>query len=482
MGRRERWFIVLLFILFLGAVLCWRSCQKPGTEQAPLPLPVPVPVSTVTVPAPPAPPVPKVTPKPPKPKAAATTASGAPVPPKLDLHKELIPKNIEIARCYYAAEVAPPGTTFGFDINGSGFNSEFKKMITVEAGHAHVLVKNLTLVTANQIHGEIEVGASAPTGFVYPRVLIKGLPVFSAPEPFAVVRKGEVLTVFFTTMEEDGRGGNFRVITNLDEAMAKTFRVEPSTPGIQISDLQPQLPYLVQGRLKIGPGVPPGEHGLSAYVQDKLAFRRLGMIRIVRPTLGQMGFVQNLIAEERYRRPGDPVQIYLQGTGLSAKDVPTLKAAVVEVDMGPADITYISPLQLRLTFRSPGTTPVGVYSVKITGENNAVLFEKKNLFQMVPANWVAGVQVSPPLKAGGTSQLRVIGRDFTDAYKNGFKIESDEPGIRVGPLSLPDPSQMVAEIYAAPGTSAGDYWLHLSANGQKITPPFGSIIKVEAAH
>jgi hypothetical protein len=104
---------------------------------------------------------------------------------------------------------------------------------------------------------------------------------------------------------------------------------------------------------------------------------------------------------------------------------------------------------MRLTFRSPATSPVGVYSVKITGEDNAVLFEKKNLFQMVPPNWVAGVQVSPPLKAGGTSQLRVIGRDFTDAYKTHFKIESDEPGLQIGTLSLPDPSQMVATIPTA---------------------------------
>src|SRR5438477_585277 len=83
--------------------------------------------------------------------------------------------------------------------------------------------------------------AQPKTGFVYPRVLIKALPVFSAPDPFAVVRKGEVLTVFFISMEENGRGGRFRVITNLDDAMAKSFRIDPSTPGIEISELTPQL-------------------------------------------------------------------------------------------------------------------------------------------------------------------------------------------------------------------------------------------------
>src|ERR1019366_3615883 len=139
----------------------------------------------------------------------------------------------------------------------------------VESGHDHVYVGELYLVTANQIHGNMEVGPEAKTGFVYPRVLIHNLPVFSAPDPFALVRKGEVLTVFFTNMEENGRGGSFRVITNLDEALAKTFRVDPSTPGIQISDIQPQLPFVVNGHLQIGPGVPPGDHGLAVFIDGK---------------------------------------------------------------------------------------------------------------------------------------------------------------------------------------------------------------------
>ena len=153
------------------------------------------------------------------------------MPPKLELHKELIPKNIEIIRCYYSQEVTPPGKTFGFDIDGSGFTSEFEKMIKVESGHEHVIVKNLHLVTANQIHGDMEIEPDAKTAFVYPRVLIQGLPVFSAPDPFAVVRKGEVLTVFFISMEENGRGGRFRVITNLDEELVKTFQIHAEHTG-----------------------------------------------------------------------------------------------------------------------------------------------------------------------------------------------------------------------------------------------------------
>src|SRR5579864_7250421 len=225
MNRNERTtLVILLLLLLLGLLLWrWRSGFQGPVSQIPAVAPSTVTVTTPLVTPPPV----STKPKGPLASGPATTPTGAPIPPKLELHKELIPKNIEIVRCYYTQEVAPPGTTFGFDINGSGFTSEFEKMIKVESGHDHVRIRNFHLVTANQIHGDMDIGAQAKTGFVYPRVLIKGLPVFSAPDPFAIVRKGEVLTVFFVSMEDNGRGGHFRVITNLDEALAKTFRIDP---------------------------------------------------------------------------------------------------------------------------------------------------------------------------------------------------------------------------------------------------------------
>ena len=108
-----------------------------------------------------------------------------------------------------------------------------------------------------------------------------------------------------------------------------------------------------------------------------------------------------MVAEEKYHRPGDAIQIYVQGTGLSAQDAGALDAKVEEFDLGKSSFTYLSPLQLRLMFSSPSNTPPGSYSVRILGSDGKELYEKKNLFQMVPANWVAGVQVSPPVKAGG---------------------------------------------------------------------------------
>ena len=489
MNRSERNTLLLLALLLLLGLLFWR--YGPGRSPGPT-LPPPLAISSSTLPSastgtvspsivkPTTPKTSKPSSTNPKPAMTATTATGTPVPPKLELHKELIPKNIEIVRCYYSQDVVPPGTAFGFDINGSGFTKEFEKMIKVESGHDHVSVGELYLVTANQIHGNMEVGPEAKTGFVYPRVLIQGLPVFSAPDPFALVRKGEVLTVFFTNMEENGRGGSFRVITNLDEALAKTFRVDPSTPGIQISDIQPQLPFVVNGHLQIGPGVPPGDHGLAVFIDGKEKYRRVGMIRIVHPNIGQTGFIQGLVAQERYHRPGDAVQIYVQATGLSPQDTTNLQAKVEEFDLGRASFTYLSPIQLRLEFASPSATPPGPYSVEVLNKDGQSLFEKKNLFTMVPANWVAGVQVTPPVKAGGQSTLKVMGRDFSDTFPAGFKIDVDEPGITITGLNRADASTLTATISVTPGVSPGDYWLHLSAAGQKISPPYGSIIRVEA--
>ena len=205
------------------------------------------------------------------------------------------------------------------------------------------------------------------------------------------------------------------------------------------------------------------------------------MIRIVRPNIGQLGFIQNLIVEEKYHRPNDSIQIYVQGTGLSDKDIATLDAKVEEFDVGKASFTYLSPLQLRLRFVAPPSLPVGSYSVQVTNTSGQQLFEKKDIFTVVPANWVAGVQVSPPIRAGGQSTLKVRGRDFSDDFAASFRIEADESGIVLKNLTRADAQTLTADISVSSGVAPGDYWMHLSANGQKLSPPYGSIIKVEAS-
>lgn len=351
-------------------------------------------------------------------------------------------------------------------------------MITVESGQASIQIRNLTLVTANQIHGEMVVGADAPTSFVYPRVLIKGLPVFSAPDPFAAVRKGEVLTIVFISMDDSGRSGRFRVITNLDADLAKQFRIDPSTAGLEVSDLEPHLPYVIEGTLRIGQRVPPGGYGLAVFIGNKPVYHRDGMIRVVRPTLGQSGFVQGLTAAERYHRPGDEIQLYLHGSGLTLQDAGKLSAHVDEYDMGAASCTYISGSQVRLTFRSPAKAPPGSYGVSVLGPDGQKLYAKSGLFDLVNANWVAGVQLAPAVQPGQKGTLKIIGRDFSTDFPGGLQIDVDEPGLAISGLHVLDASTLAADIVVSSTVAPGDYWIHLSSHGKKIDPPYGSIIKV----
>jgi hypothetical protein len=446
--------------------------------------------SSVTLPVQPVVSVTRIIPPPVKTPARATpgatstqpktTSTGAPLAPTLELHKELIPKDITIIRCYYQQEIVPPGTTLGFDINGSGFTKEFERMIKVEAGEPGIHVKNLHLVTANQIHGDMQVDTDAHTAFVFPRVLIQNLPVFSAPDPYAVIRKGEVLTIIFISMEDNGRAGRFRVLTNLDDALFQQFHIVPSTGGLDISNITPRLPYAVEGTLRIGQRVPPGEYGLVIQIGDKTAMRRDGMIRIVRPNVGSTGFIQAVMAADPYHRPGDSVQLYVQGSGFIPENIQDLRARVNEFEMGLGSFSYLNGGQMRLTFPVPSTAPVGDYSLSITNVQGQKLYEKKSVFQVVSPDWIAGVQVTPPVKAGGHSTLKFLGRDLSPAFAQSLKIDLDEAGITITPIKRVDASLLTAEISVGAQVAPGDYWLHLSANGKKVAPPFGSLIKVEA--
>ena len=145
----------------------------------------------------------------------------------------------------------------------------------------------------------------------------------------------------------------------------------------------------------------------------------------------QTGFVLGLVPVDKYHRPGDIVELYLQGTGFAPANADTLKATVDDFDMGAASITYISPAQMRVSFKAPMTTPVRSYGVTVTGGQNESLFHKADIFQIVAANWINGVQVSPPVKPGDHGTLKILGRDFSSSFLKNFKIDLDEPGITV---------------------------------------------------
>ena len=98
MNRSERTVLVVLILLLLLGLFFWRLASGP---KSPAPGPEEVHPSSATIPSPLPTTPPKEAARPksimhPKSALPATTPTGAPVPPKLELHKELIPKNIEI--------------------------------------------------------------------------------------------------------------------------------------------------------------------------------------------------------------------------------------------------------------------------------------------------------------------------------------------------------------------------------------------------
>src|SRR5206468_2888581 len=149
---------------------------------------------------------------------------------------------------------------------------------------------------------------------------------------------------------DDGRSGRFRVITNLNDNMAKQFRLVPTNPGLDISALEYHLPFAIEGIMQINAGVPQGEYGLTAFIGSHQVWERKGMIKIVRPNVGATGFVQGISAIERFHRPGDVAQFYLNGSGLTSAYTTLLKGKVNEFDMGPATFEYVSAGQMRFTF------------------------------------------------------------------------------------------------------------------------------------
>lgn len=500
--KNKRWQIpFLVFLLLLFFILGYEKHQAGPSLTGPDVSHVKPPLSPVT-PAPSRPPVkrpPKITLPPPikppeKPVEATTSTAVATIPaptpvspvpttptlppPPLQLHPGLIPKDIAIVRCYYSEKIVPPDVTFGFDINGSGFTSEFEKMIRVEAGGLDIRVKNLRLVTANQIHGDMEVGPEATTEFVYPQVLIKNLPVFRAPDPFGVVRPGEVLHVYFTSMDESGRSGRFRVITNLDEAMAQRFHAEAGSPHLEISNIAPRLPFFMDGTLSLAPGIEKGTYGFTVHIGKREVYRNDKMVHIVHPNVGQTGFVQGITVDAPFHRPGDVVQLTLHGSGFSSQDAGSLHAHVNEFDMGATSFTFLSLGQMQFAFQIPPNAPLGTYGVTVQGQNQETLYEKKRVFQIVPPNWLGGVQVTPPVSPGQKSVLKVVGRDISPEFAKSIAIDLDEPGIHISSLLPMDPSTLAAEISVSTSVAVGDYLLHLSANGAPLKPQFGSLIKV----
>jgi len=392
----------------------------------------------------------------------------------------LIPKDISILRIVAEPEVVGPGSALGIDIDGSGFTREFEQMIRLESGSPDVRVQSAHLVTANQIHAELAVGAAAKTAYVYPGVMIQGLPVFRAATPFGVVRPGEVLDIKLAEVSEDGRAYRFRVITNIDEKMARRFQVEPTMPGLKVKALQPHLPYVVEGVLRIDHVVQGGDFGLAVSLSAREIFRRDKLARLALPDLGRGGLTHGISAPDPFRRPGDEVRLVLTGTGFAPEDAGALAARIPDLDAAPPTVSYVSSSEIRFVFHIPATAAERSYGVKVAGADGRDLQQVQDAFTVVPPLWLAGVQATPTPSPGRKSTLRISGRDLTPEFAQSLRVTADDSGIQFSDVVFEDRSTLAAEMTLSPAVAPGDYWLHLSAGGKPVQPRFGSLIKVTA--
>ncbi len=397
-------------------------------------------------------------------------------PPPVVLHKELIPENIEIVRVYYNQMITGPNSTIPFDINGSGFTKEFQDMIKVESGQPEAQVKDLLLITPNQIHGTLVISPNTATTVAYPRVLIQDKVVFQAPEPYAAVRPNEVLNLIFTEMGDNGRTGKFRIFTNLTKESFQTLSVSVSTPAIRITDLNASLPFLVDGTINIGPAV-GGEYDLAVTIDKKIVWTRPGIIRVVKPNVGQSGLIQRVQPMDGFHRPGDKVRFVIYGSGFQPDDLAGLSLSVPSLIITSSTFTYIAPGHIEAQIELPWTAPVQTYELKINSGND-VLQDVPDAFHVVPRNWLRFVKVDPPLIPGGQSMLSLIGRDIDEKFVSQLKVTVDEPGLKIGDFKYATVQEITAPISATPDVQVGDYLLHLTEDGKPIQPQFGNIIKI----
>ncbi len=419
---------------------------------------------------------PKPVKKAPLPPAAMPPAAP---PPEVVIHKELIPKDIEIVRVYYATQIAGPGAEIEFDINGSGFNAEFEKMITVESGSPSVAVKNLKLITLNQIHGTLVVDPKTATSVSFPQILIKGKVVFRAPEPFAIIRPGEVLNVILTEMGDSGRTGRIRIFTNLTPDMFPLLSIEASTTSIRVVDITPALPHIVDATIDTGWHAGGGEYDLKVKLGPIAVFERKGFVRIVRPNVGQTGLAQQVRALDGFHRPGDNAKFVIMGSGFLQEDVGRITVRIPGMTEIKPALTYVGPGRMEMAMPIPANAKVGPYSLELmSGETS--LLNVSNLFSVVSVNWTRALAVEPALVPGGSGTLILSGRALEKAFVEKIKIETDEPNLSVGAFKWVNPERAEAPIEATAAVAPGDYLLKLSANASAITPAMGSIVRVDS--
>jgi hypothetical protein len=502
MSRRQKTIIVVLVLLLILFFFCllWKHRHIQGYAPG---VPSTAPVVPVTAPPPIVKPVETKSPQPRPTKPTERThptvvgsttplPSSPPTPPLLPIpssttlevpagqegmHRELIPRNITIERCYYTEEVVNPGTQFYFEVNGSGFDSSFYRSITVDPDALDIEVRDLKLVTANQIQGLMVVGDAATTQYIYPKILIRGLPVFKAPDPFGVVRHGEVLDIHLTSIDETGQWGKFRIITNLDDALYSRLKVQSTSAHLDISNIKPSLPFYVDGAIEIAPGLTSGSYGLSVLLGSHEIFRKQPLVEVVKPNIGKSGSIESVDAKELAHRPGDAVEFDIEGSGFLPNQTANLSATIDNVQTGPAVFTYVSVGKYTMVLSLPPTITKGVYGLTIRSKTT-VVFRKKAAFAIVPADWLSQVSLTQELKPGQSGQLQLKGRDLSQSFLASLRVEADDPGLTLSALHQQDNQTFVCDIKTTTNVTPGDYIIHVYTKDKELRLPRGNIIKI----
>jgi len=466
--ERKKLLLLLLLLLLLGMSVSylwswWRSLARSSAAVVPAAVATPVVVK----------------------KASTRTVTSAPVPaqgwrlptpPPLQLRRELIPKDIVIERFRYSRALLEPGDTVEFNIVGSGFTAAFHQTLSVYSGSPHVQVRNLRLVTVNQIRGEFVIHPLAPTQYVFPHILLQDTPVFQAANPYAVIRKGEVLNIVFTRMDADGKGGRFRAYTNLSPEQTEQFAIRSEVTGLDVSPLSFRPPYLAEGSLRIASQVPRGDYDLVASLSGQDIFRKDHLVQVIRATLGRTGFIQNIVPQTKNARPGDTVRVMIQGRGFEAADVTDLVVRMSGVADTP--VRFESPARLVADLTLPEDAPLGQYDIGIT-QKGGTLFASRGALSVVGANWVERLIVNGSLQAGQKTTLILHGRDFTQEFNDSLRLFSDDAGIQIlRPIRL-DYSSLQCEIRIGPNVVAGDYLIQILSGQTPVKPAEGAIITVQ---
>lgn len=466
----KRSVIVLgIVLLVAGLYVYFQKRQRPS---APAPSSLPLPVETIEPT-----PIPVVSPTPQQSVKKKTVDQSPMAPPPVQIHKELIPKNIDVVRVYYTNQLMAPDATAEFDINGSGFTAEFKKMITVESGSDFVTIKNLELITPNQIHGALVVAKNAPTKTAFPRILIQGKVVFQAPEPFAVIRSGEVLTVFLTDMGENGRTGRIRAFTNLTEEMYKNFSIYVTTPSVIVRNMTPTLPFVVDAVIDTSDSAGGGSYDLVTTLNKKIIFERKGFVNIVRPNVGDSGLVQQVRPLDGFHRPGDKADFVVLGSGFNPDQIGLLKASVTEMAVATSSLTFVAPGRLDLKLDIPLSAKPAAYDMVLT-HGTTVLLNVPKSFIVVDKNWTRGFKLASALVAGGAATLELHGRDLEKAFVEALKTEVDDENLKIGAFVWISSEKAEAPIEAGSAVVPGDYLIKLTSEGKPVNPHFGNVIRI----